>query len=174
VRLLTEDRLALLVDQLAALTPEVGQVVEGGALPPPAVEEVAVDFGVFLLGCLRCLYKLVPGPWRLWHEIRPPVQYPPVSGEPVGVHLPVIADDDVADEGEQAVYLFFREVLVYRPQCPLVDELRDDEGVNVRTVRRPTDPGLLKQTRLLLGGLGVRDNLQVQLPVRVILCELRE
>src|SRR5215203_3718213 len=174
VGLLAEDRLALLVDQLATLAPEVGQVVKGGALPPPAVVEVAVDLGVFLLGRLRCLYKLVPGPWRLWHQIRPPVEYPPVSGEPVGVHIPVIADNYVADEGEQTVYLFFGEVLVYRLQCPLLNELRDDEGVYVGAVRRPADPGLLQQARLFLGGLVSRDDLQLQLPVGVILRELRE
>src|SRR5215203_5150199 len=174
VRLLAEDRLALLVDQLATLAPEVGQVVEGGALPPSAVEEVAVDLGVFLLGRLRRLYQLVPGPWRLWHQIRPSVQDPPVRGKPVGIHLPVIADDDIADEGEKTVYLFFSEVLVYRLQSPLFDELCDDEGVNVRAVRRPADPGLLEQARLFLGSLGCRDDLKLQLPVGVILCELRE
>jgi hypothetical protein len=35
-----------------------------------------------------------------------------------------------------------REVLVYRLQGALVDELRDDEGVYVGAVRRPPDPGL--------------------------------
>src|SRR5215203_2423820 len=174
VRLFAEDRLALLVDQLATLAPEVGQVVEGGSFPPPAVEEVAVDLGVLLLGLLRRHYQLVPGPRRLRHEVSPPVQYPPVRGEPIGVHLPVIANYDVADEGEQAVYLIFREVLVYRLQGALVNELRDDEGVDVRAVRRPTDSGLLQKARLFLGGLVRRDDLELQLPVRVILCELRE
>jgi hypothetical protein len=152
----------------------VGQIVEGGSFPPPAVEEVAVDLGVFLFGRLRRLYQLVPGPWRLRHEIRPPVQYPPVRGKPVGVHLPVITDDDVPDEGEQTVYLFFGEILVYRLQSPLLDELCDDEGVNVRAVWSPTNPSLLKQARLFLGGLVCRDDLELQLPLGVILCELRE
>jgi hypothetical protein len=58
VRLLAEDGLALLVYQLAALAPEVGQVIEGGALPAPAVEEVAVDLWVFLLGSLALAVRI--------------------------------------------------------------------------------------------------------------------
>ena len=57
---LAEDRLAAVVDELAALGPEVGQPVEGRSLPAAAVEDDAVDAGLRRASTRRRL-QLVPG-----------------------------------------------------------------------------------------------------------------
>ena len=160
---LAEDRLAAVVDQLAALRPEVGQPVEGRALPAPAVEEHAVDAG--LRGLERRRLQLVPGLRRRLHEVVVVPEHAQVGAPPPGVDVAVGAGDPRADEREEVVDLLLGEERVERLQHAVLDEERELERVDGHAVGRAAGAGLLQQAGVL-GADVLAEELELHLPVR--------
>src|SRR5262249_53471467 len=145
---LVEDWLAAIVNEFAALAPEIGEPVEGRSLPAGAIEDVAL-LRAFLNSVERSRLEVGPGRRRGWDQGLVAPQPAEVGAPPPRVYVPVRSGDARPNEWEKIGYFLFAKILVDRLQHLVLHEEAELERIDGHAVRRAAGAGLFQQSGVL-------------------------